>query len=125
NDHTDGHIDTLARFVGPGTVVCMKPQDSSDPNFETLNEIAEDLRKFTDARTRKLNVIEIPSPGLVKSDEGQILPASYINFYIGNTAVVVPSYGVAKDREAVEKIASCFPNRKVVGRSAKAILSGG
>ena len=65
NDHTDGHIDTLARFIGPGRVVCQSPAGADDPNAKVLNEIARMLEAATDASGRKLEVIRIPSPGLV------------------------------------------------------------
>jgi agmatine deiminase len=125
NDHTDGHIDTIARFVAPGVVVCMQAQDSDDPNSEVLAEIATQLRAFTDARDRKLEVIEIPSPGLVLDPDREIMPASYLNFYIANDRVVVPTYGSKHDAKAVEAIAACFRDRQTVGLSAKHILLGG
>ena len=125
NDHTDGHIDTLVRFVGVGRVVCMKPSGNQDPNREVLEEISADLRGMTDGRGRALEVIEIPSPGRVEDEDGKVLPASYVNFYISNESVVVPIYGTAFDQAAVEGIRRCFPTRKTVGVSARAILSGG
>lgn len=126
NDHTDGHVDTIARFVRPGLVVCMEPRDSDDPNREVLERIAEDLRGMTDAAGRKLAVVRVPSPGKVgDSMEGRPMPASYVNFYIGNRAVVVPTYGSVHDTEAVELVAALFPGRRTVGVPAKAILSGG
>lgn len=125
NDHTDGHIDTLARFVAPGVVVCMRAQDATDPNAATLDRLAADLAAFTDARGRKLQVIRIPSPGVVRDDEGELLPASFVNFYIGNRSVVVPTYGTPHDAAAVAALAPLFPGRRVLGRSARAILSGG
>lgn len=126
NDHTDGHIDTLARFVAPGKVVCMQATDpAEDPNHPVLEEIASDLSKFKDAKGRSLEVIRIPSPGKVLSKEGRILPASYVNFYIGNSTVVVPTYGVPNDAVAVDAIAQLFPGRSTVGCSALSILTGG
>jgi agmatine deiminase len=125
NDHTDGHIDTLARFVAPGVVVCMEAQDSSDPNAATLAHIASELAAFTDARERRLQVVRIPSPGLLEDEAGSVMPASYVNFYIGNGTVVVPIYGTPHDEAAVAALAPLFPGRRVVGRSARAILSGG
>lgn len=125
NDHTDGHIDTIARFVAPGVVVCMYVQDSDDPNSEVFAEIATQLSAFTDARGQKLEVIEIPSPGLVLDPDGEIMPASYLNFYIANDHVVVPIYGSKYDEKAVEAIAACFPQHKTIGLSAKHILLGG
>ncbi|MCA9608872.1 MAG: agmatine deiminase family protein [Myxococcales bacterium] len=125
NDHTDGHVDTLARFVEPGRVVCMAPSGDDDPNAEVLEAIARDLGAMKDAEGRRLQVERIPSPGLVKDHEDIVMPASYVNFYIANTTVVVPTYGTPFDDEAVEAIAALFPDRRVVGRSAKAILAGG
>jgi len=125
NDHTDGHIDTLARFVAPGVVVCMKAADRRDPNAATLDRLAADLAAFTDARGRRLQVVRIPSPGVVRDKEGELMPASYVNFYIGNRSVMVPTYGTAYDDEAVAALTPLFPNHRVVGRSARAILSGG
>jgi agmatine deiminase len=125
NDHTDGHIDTLARFVAPGVVVCMAAQDSKDPNAATLERIATDLAAMKDARGRKLKVVRIPSPGLLRDEDGKAMPASFVNFYIGNRSVVVPTYGTPFDEAAVAALAPLFPGRRVVGRSARAILSGG
>lgn len=125
NDHTDGHIDTLARFVAPGVVVCMQADGADDPNAAALERIAADLTACTDARGRRLQVVRVPSPGRVLDAEGGIMPASYVNFYIGNRTVVVPAYGVPADAAAVARLAPLFPGRRVVGRSARAILSGG
>ncbi|MEC7523789.1 MAG: agmatine deiminase family protein [Myxococcota bacterium] len=125
NDHTDGHVDTLARFVDETTVVCMEARDEDDPNREVLDRIAADLAEMTDARGRKLQVERVPSPGRIEDDEGLLMPASYVNFYIANTTVVVPTYGSPYDDEAVEALSSLFPGRKVVGCSARAILAGG
>jgi agmatine deiminase len=125
NDHTDGHVDTIARFVAPGVVVCMEPSDADDPNEKVLRAIAAELGRMTDARGRRLEVVRVPSPGRVESDDGEILPASYVNFYIGNRAVVVPTYGSPSDEAAVHAIARLFPARRTVGIDARAILSGG
>ena len=125
NDHTDGHIDTLARFVAPGVVVCMQACDPADPNASVLERIAADLATFTDARGRRLEVFRIPSPGLVQDEGGAILPASSVNFYIGNRSVVVPTYGTPQDQAVVAALTPLFPHHRVLGRSARAILSGG
>ena len=125
NDHTDGHVDTVARFVEPGRVVCMEPRSGDDPNREVLDTIARDLAKMKDADGRRLQVERVPSPGLVTDYEGMTLPASYVNFYISNTTVVVPTYGSPYDDEAVEAIGALFEDRRVVGSPASAILTGG
>ena len=125
NDHTDGHIDTIARFVAPGRVVCMAPSGEDDPNRDVLEAIAAQLAAMTDARGRKLDVVRIPSPGRVLDEDGEVMPASFVNFYIANTTVVVPTYGTPFDEAAVEALAPLFPGRDVVGRSARTILEGG
>lgn len=125
HDHTDGHVDTIARFVSPGHVVCMQPSGSDDPNRDVLLEIADTLRSATDVNGKSLTVHTIPSPGLVQSSEDDVMPASYVNFYIANHSVVVPTYGSAFDQAAVEGIQALFPTRKVIGSSAKMILEGG
>ena len=125
NDHTDGHIDNLARFVAPGVVVCMWPSGPGDPNREVLGDIVRTLRGFRDAHGRALEVIDLPSPGLVRGPDGEVAPASYMNFYIGNRAVVVPVYGTANDHAAVDTLARLFPGRQVDGLDAHAVLAGG
>ena len=117
NDHTDGHVDNLARFVAPGRVA-IPEATTDDPNSAAFADAAEVL---LDA---ELEVVAIPSPGLVEVD-GEIIPASYMNFYIGNAAVVVPLYGAANDVAAVDAIQALFPGRKAVGLRADHILTGG
>lgn len=125
NDHTDGHIDTIARYVAPGVIACMQANDPSDPNHAVMEEIARDLESFTDAKGRKIKVLRVPSPGKVLSPDERIMPASYLNFYIANSTVVVPTYGTEFDAPAVAAIAKMFPTRKTLGLSAIAILNGG
>jgi agmatine deiminase len=124
NDHTDGHIDTLARFVAPGVVVCMEPA-AADPNRDALLEIIADLRASTDAAGRRLDVVTLPSPGEVLDASGALLPASYTNFIIANTVVVVPTYGVAADDAAVAAVAALFPGRATVAAPGKPVVVGG
>ncbi len=125
NDHTDGHIDTIARFVAPGRVVCMAPAGPNDPNREVLDEIADDLARLTAARGRRLEVLRIPGPGDVPDGEGDCLPASYCNFYVGNDAVLVPTYGVAADGPAIDALRAMWGGKRVVGLPARAIITGG
>ena len=118
NDHTDGHIDTLARFIAPGVVACMEPA-AQDPNRDALLGIIDDLR------AAKLEVVTAPSPGEVLDASGMVMPASYMNFYIANTTVIVPTYGAAADDAAVEAIAKMFPTRRTVGIDGKSVVVGG
>jgi len=118
NDHTDGHVDNLARFVAEATLAIPVPTGVDDPNQQV----------FADARYRAeafgLKVKPVPSVGRLEHD-GEIVPASYMNFYIGNASVVVPTYGAANDEAAVELIGALFPDRKAVGLHASRILTGG
>ena len=118
NDHTDGHVDNLARFVGKGRLAMPVAAGEDDPNAAV----------YADAKARAeafgLEVVPLPSPGLALRDE-EIIPASYMNFYIGNAAVVVPLYGAANDEAAVEAIGALFPDRKAIGFRADHVLTGG
>ncbi len=128
NDHTDGHVDNVARFVSPGVVVCMKSSTSDDPNREILDALAAELSAATDAKGRRLKVVCIPSPGRVEAQDAngrRLIPASYLNFYIANHSVVVPTYGARFDAEAVAELGKLFPGRRAIGVDAKAVLSNG
>jgi agmatine deiminase len=125
NDHTDGHIDNLARFVAPGIVACPVAYGADDPNAAVYDATAKALAAETDARGRKLQVVRVPSPGKVVDADGEIVPASHMNFLIANDAVIVPVYNEKAGEMAVEAFASLFPERTVLGLSSKAILTGG
>ena len=118
NDHTDGHIDNLARFIAPGRVaIPMAARD--DPNAAVYKDAA---RRLTAA---KLDIVSLPSPGRITDEDGDVIPASYMNFYIGNAAVVVPQYGAPNDRAAVSVVQALFPDRVAIGLRADHILTGG
>jgi agmatine deiminase len=124
HDHTDGHVDNVARFVGPGRVVCQHASGADDPNTAALDAIAEVLGAATDAAGRRLEVIRIPSPGLVLDEDGEAIPASHMNFLIGQRTVVVPTYS-AHGEAAVRALAPLFPGRRVIDLPSHAILTGG
>ena len=118
NDHTDGHVDNLARFVGEKRLALPAPAGPDDPNAA----VYEDARRRAEAFG--VEVVPLPSPGRVERD-GEIIPASYMNFYIGNAAVVIPLYGAPNDDAAVQAIGALFPGRKAVGQRADHVLTGG
>jgi agmatine deiminase len=124
-DHTDGHIDNVARFVAPGVVMHSRASQPDDPNAGAYQAIEAALASSTDAAGRHLRLLPVPSPGLVPDANGDPLAASHLNFYVGNAVVVVPGFGGESDEPARRAVAAAFPGRRVVVRSARAILEGG
>jgi agmatine deiminase len=122
-DDTDGHIDDITRFVNENTVVTVVEENPEDENYHILQENLETLKTMRLLNGKALNIIELPMPDPVVYD-GQRLPASYANFYIGNAAVVVPTYRCDKDAKALEILQQCFPDRKVVGIDSTDIIWG-
>ena len=118
NDHTDGHVDNLARFVAPNVLALPRATGADDPNAA--------IYAGAKARTEAFGVTvrEVPSPGLTQTD-GRIEPASYMNFAVTSQLVVVPTYGSVHDADGVAAVAELFPDRDVVGIMADAVLAGG
>lgn len=122
-DDTHGHVDDIARFVGPATVVTAVEPDTRDPNHQPL---AENLARLQEARTRAgrpLTVVELPMPRPVFFG-GQRLPASYANFYIANGVVLVPTFHDPSDRIALNTLAGLFADREVIGVHAVDLIWG-
>lgn len=117
-DHTDGHVDNLARFISAGVIAIPQAASKDDPNAAVYEDAAQRAESFG------LNVSRTPSPGLI-GNTNDAEPASYMNFAICNHVVVVPTYDAPMDDEAVAAIGALFPNRKVIGLPAHAILTGG
>jgi agmatine deiminase len=117
-DDTDGHIDDMVRFVAPNRVLALAP-DRNDSNYLPMRE------NFNRLENAGLDVLPLPMPRPLFVDNNQRrLPASYANFYIGNTVVIVPVFGDAKDKEALDLIAQCFPGRGVIGLYAADVVYG-
>jgi len=113
-DDTDGHIDDLARFVNPNTIVCAYQENTDDADYEALNENFKILMRSVDQNGKPFKILKLPMPRAV-SDEGYQLPASYTNFFIGNEKVLVPIFNDPHDKEALGILQALFPTRKIVG----------
>lgn len=141
-DETDGHVDNLCCFVRPGVIALTWTDDRSDPQYERSAEAYDLLRSAQDARGQQLEAHKIhqPDPMTMTEEEasgldvvanallrpaGERLAGSYINFYIANGAIILPQFGDRHDQAARQKLAQLFPDREVVGISAREILLGG
>jgi agmatine deiminase len=124
-DHTDGHVDTLARFVRPGLVVCQAPVGPQDPNGIVLDEVARILDRARDAHGNRLDVARIPSPGYVADAQGRPTPASHMNFVHAGDRVIVPVYGTSSSEGALRGLQELFPGKEIVGLSALALVREG
>jgi agmatine deiminase len=126
NDHTDGHVDNLARFVAPGVVACPVAWGKGDPNDEVYDAVAQTLSSMTDAEGRPIQLLRLPSPGFVGDEDEKPVPASHMNFLIANGAVIVPTYGDERAAAlACQGLKTVFPDREIIPLPSLAILSGG
>ncbi len=121
-DDTDGHIDNLARFVAPGRILTVTCDDPKDPLHDPLRRHLDALRAKNDITGRPYDIVTVPLPAAFRfrclregAPERWRYPTSYANFYIANNVVLVPTYADENDRRALDAIASCFPDRAVVG----------
>src|SRR6266446_4379181 len=118
-DDTDGHIDDLARFINPTTIVTALEDDPKDENYEILQDNLKRLKPFKD-----FNIVILPMPGRIEHDN-QRLPATYINFYFINGALLVPTYGNKKlDQRALATLQKHLPNHKVIGINCTELIWG-
>jgi agmatine deiminase len=122
-DDTHGHIDDIARFVAPGVILLAVEEDRRDENYEPSHENLKRLESETDASGNKLRIVKLPMPAKILFD-GQRLPASYANFYIGSKSVIVPLFNDPNDRLALNVIAEQFPNREVTGIYCRDLVLG-
>ena len=122
-DDTDGHIDDTVRFVNEDTVVTVIEEDKNDANYQLLQDNLEMLKKMRLPNGKQLNIVELPMPREVIYED-QHLPASYANFYIANSAVVMPTFRCDRDAIALDILQGCFPDRKVVGIDSTDIIWG-
>lgn len=118
-DHTDGHVDNLARFIAPGRAVCQRPSGADDPHAERLGEVEAVLRRAG------LDVETLPSPGRIERADGAPLPASHMNFVLSNGALILPVYDRESGRAAAAALATLAPHLQIIPLPAGAILTGG
>jgi agmatine/peptidylarginine deiminase len=121
-DDTDAHIDTLARFCSANIIAYTSCDDEQDPHYQGLKNMEAQLKQFRTEEGKPYQLVALPLPKAIVDEEGKPLPANYSNFLIINGAVLVPVYEDAMDAIALERIASCFPDREVVAVPCRALV---
>lgn len=124
NDHTDGHVDEVARFVSIDTIVCAYENDKKDPNFAILDNNFKILKNTKDQDGNKFNIIKLPMPHM-NYNNGEKAPVSYANFYIGNSIVLMSLFNDPNDKKAMKIIQSLFKDKKIIGIDCSQIIYGG
>lgn len=122
-DDTDGHVDDITRFVGPNTVVTVVEEDEDDPNYEPLELNLQRLRTMRLSNGSPLRVLKLPMPSRIVR-EGQRLPASYANFYVGNSVVLLPAYHDTNDAWAASVLKEAFPERRIAPIDCRELIWG-
>ena len=122
-DDTDGHVDNIARFVGPNKIVCAVEENETDSNYRNLKNNYDHLKTVTDQDNNPLEIVPLPMPGYLGSREER-LPASYANFYISNKSVLVPIYDHPNDKHAIAILAPLFPNRDIIPIPSQTLIWG-
>jgi agmatine deiminase len=122
-DDTDGHIDTLVRFVNPHTLCYVSCNDLEDEHYESLKLMHQELESFEDYQGNPYQLIALPLPDAQYSEQNQRLPATYANFLIINNAVLMPIYGASQDSQAQAILASCFPRHKIIPINCRVLIN--
>jgi agmatine deiminase len=122
-DDTDGHVDNLARFVNPKTIVYISEEDTNDENYHEIKAMEKSLKKATDQDGRSFILIPLPMPRAIRENNFRF-PASYANFYIGNKTVLVPTFSDPKDMVAQEILQECYPKKKIVPIDSRILVKG-
>jgi agmatine deiminase len=124
NDHTDGHIDDLVKFVTPNKLVCAYEDDPNDENFKILDDNYQAIKNATDQDGQPFDVVKLPMPHM-NFDDGTKAPVSYNNFYVGNTVILAAKFNDENDDKALGTVQACFPDRKVIAIDCRDIIYGG
>jgi len=122
-DDTDGHVDDVARFVAPDTVVAVVEEDEDDENHDVLQQNRQRLAEASTSVEKPLRIVSLPTPGRVER-EGERLPASYANFLIANGTVLVPTFDHPNDAAALRILGDLFPRRRIVGIDCRSLIAG-
>jgi agmatine deiminase len=124
-DDTDGHVDDVARFVSPDTIVCVTEEDPADANYAALADNSRRLELARDPAGRPYRIVTLPMPGAIGGGSGDRLPASYANFYVANGVVLLPVFGHAtNDQRAADILQGLFPDRQVVSIPCEPLVWG-
>ena len=128
-DDTDGHIDDIARFVSPSTIVCVVEDDPNDANYSLLQDNLRRLELMTDVNGNRFRIVTLPMPGIVGGESTdsrnlERLPASYANFYIANSVVLAPVFGHQNDKRAIDVLQQLFTDRQVVPINCEPLVWG-
>ncbi len=121
-DDTDAHIDTLARFCSADTIAYTSCDDSQDPHYASLKNMAAQLQAFRTATGEPYRLIALPMPKPIFDEDGYCLPANYANFLLINNAVLVPVYDDANDEIALQRLAACFPDRQIIATPCRPLV---
>lgn len=124
NDHTDGHVDEVARFVSPTKILCAYEDNQQDENYQNLKENFEILENSTDQDNNKFEIVKLPMPHM-KYDDGSKAPVSYANFYIGNRSVLAAVFSDPNDAKALEILKECFPDKNIIPIDCTDLIYGG
>ena len=123
-DDTDSHIDMFCRFVNADTIAHITTEDKSNPNYKQLKELVRELKTIKNFDSKEFNLVELPLPNMIYHKK-RALPVTYANFLITNESVLVPVYNDKNDRLALEKIASCFKGRNILGINSLPLIRHG
>lgn len=124
-DDTDGHIDTLARFCDAETICYAASDDPNDADHDSLTQLADELREHRRRDGAPYRLVALPQPAPILDDDGQRLPAGYVNFLITNRSVLVPVYADPADTIACERLQRCFPERRIEPVDCRALIRQG
>ena len=122
-DDTDGHVDQVARFVGPNRIAIVADDDPASANYEPLQDNRRRLEEARNAAGQPFEIVTLPSPP-PSYHHDQRLPASYANFYVANGCVLLPEFGYATDKLAAATLQSLFPARRVIGLDSRFVVRG-